>query len=173
MNYWGETARGAGDELQISKIQRGDDEIAQDAASGCGCSGEVGPAGPQGPVGPSGAPGPQGPTGPPGPAGPKGAAGPQGPVGPQGPAGTPGATSFTTVAQNYSGSVNLSCPTGYVAVVASCNAGTGVVINGASPSPPVGSWTFYLTPNASTATGVHCDLGGPSLQSQALLRCAK
>ncbi len=124
--------------------------------SECGCTGAPGP--PAGPAGPQGKQGPPGQTG------------ATGPAGPQGPAGV---TAMTTVAQNYMGSVNLSCPSGYLAVAASCNAGSGLVINGQSPAPPVGSWASYLTPNVTAATGVHCGLGGAGLQSQALLRCAK
>jgi len=128
----------------------------------CNCKdGAPGPPGPQGPAGPQGSVGPQGP------AGPQGSAGPQGP---QGPAGT---TAFLTVAQNYSGSINLSCPSGYKAIVATCNAGVNMVINAQSPAPPVGSWASYLVPDASNASGVHCALGGAALRSQALLRCSK
>jgi hypothetical protein len=127
-------------------------------AGDCGCTG---PAGPQGPTGPQGPAGPQGPTGPQGPAG---------PTGPQGPAGI---TAITTVTQNYTGSVNLSCPTGYKVLVASCNSGAGVVINGQTPPPPGNgiSWADWLTPNVTAATGVHCNANG--LTAQALIRCAK
>ena len=159
LNYWGSNDLGIVDELHISDIQRSDAEIAAHAAGGCGCKGD---------------PGQPGPKGDPGQTGPKGSQGLQGIQGIQGPPGTSGTTTMTTVAQNYSGSVNLSCPAGYFAVVASCTAGSGVVINGQTPSPPGNtSWAHYLTPNATAATGVHCGLGGPSLQSQALLRCAK
>ena len=153
--------------------------------SACGCTGTPGPQGPKGdpgPQGPKGDTGSQGLAGPQGPAGPAGArgatgatgpAGPQGPQGPAGPQGPSGVTAMTTVTQNYSGSVNLSCPSGYVALAASCNAGTGIVLTGQTPAPPTGSWASYLTPSVSAATGVHCNLGSPSLQSQAVLRCAK
>ena len=80
---------------------------------------------------------------------------------------------MTTITQNYSGSVDLSCPSGYFAVVASCNTGTSVILNGKTPVPPVGSWVSYLTPSVAAATGVHCNLGSAALRSQALLRCAK
>ena len=146
----------------------------------CNCKdGEPGPAGPQGPagpegpagsLGPAGPQGPQGVSGPIGPRGPQGVAGPQGPQGPAGPAGT---MALVTVAQNYYGSTNLSCPNGYKVVVATCNAGVNLVINGQSPAPPVGSWASYLVPDTSNATGVHCALGGVGLRSQALLRCSK
>jgi hypothetical protein len=79
---------------------------------------------------------------------------------------------MTTIAQNYTGSLNLSCPSGYFAVAASCNAGTLVVLNGQTPAPPGGSWASYLIPSVTAATGVHCGLL-PGLQSQAVLRCAK
>jgi hypothetical protein len=136
----------------------------------CSCAGTPGPQGPPGPEGPQG---PQGLQGPAGPAGPTGAAGPAGPRGPQGPQGPAGVTSMTTITQNYSGSVDLSCPSGYFAVVASCNTGTSVILNGKTPVPPVGSWVSYLTPSVAAATGVHCNLGSAALRSQALLRCAK
>jgi hypothetical protein len=143
------------------------------SAGTCSCAGASGPQGPQGPAGPQG---PRGDTGAQGPAGNTGAQGPKGDTGSQGvpgPQGPAGITSMTTITQNYGGSVNLSCPGGYFAVAASCNAGTGVILNGQTPPPPVGSWASYLTPSVTAATGVHCGLGGASLQSQALLRCAK
>lgn len=124
------------------------------------------PAGPQGPQGQTG---PQGSIGPQGPVGPQGAQGPVGPTGPQGPAGV---SSYITVIRTYQGSLDLSCPAGYKAVVASCDAGANVTINGQSPPPLVGSWAYYLIPNADAATGVHCQQLG-SLQSQALLRCSR
>lgn len=123
-----------------------------------------GPPGPQGPAGPQGPPGPQGVPGP---------QGPQGLVGPAGPPGAPALTTLTTVAQNYRGSVDLFCPGGYVVVMASCNTGNGVVLNGRLPSPPSGSYVSFLIPDVNAATGVHCDLGGAGLQSQALVRCSK
>ena len=82
-------------------------------------------------------------------------------------------TDFLTVAQNYTGSTDVSCPAGYKVVVATCNAGDGVDMNGQNPAPPVGSWVSYLLPNASNATGVHCSLGALGLRSQAMLRCSK
>ncbi len=78
---------------------------------------------------------------------------------------------MTTIAQNYTGAVDLSCPAGYFAVVASCNAGGGVVVNGQTPAPPGGVWQYWLTPNVTAATGVHCN--NLTLTSMALLRCAK
>ena len=82
---------------------------------------------------------------------------------------------MTTVVQNYTGSVNLSCPAGYYAVVASCTAGGNVVVNGQTPAPPgvCFSYANWLTPNVTSATGVHCNLGSVTAQSQAVLRCAK
>lgn len=120
----------------------------------------------------SGIPGPPGPQGPVGPQGSAGAQGPAGIQGPQGPAGPAVLSSFITVSQAYQGSVNLSCPSGYKAVAASCNSGFGVVVQGQNPPPVFGRWSDYLIPDANTATGVHCEqlLG---LRSDALLRCAK
>jgi hypothetical protein len=137
-----------------------------------GPQGEPGPQGPPGPIGLTGATGPQGPAGPQGPQGFAGPAGPQGPIGPIGPPGPPSITSVQVVAQNYSGSINLSCPAGYLVVAASCNAGVGVVLHAQTPPPPVGNWQHYLIPNATSPTGVHCGLLG-SLQSQAQLMCVK
>jgi hypothetical protein len=149
------------------------DDFVYAADGCCACKdGAPGPAGPQGPAGPPGVAGAQGPQGVPGIAGPRGPQGVPGPTGPQGPAGPSGTTAFTTVARNYGGSLDLQCPAGYKAVVASCNAGVSVVINGRTPAPLTGSWAWYLIPDAANATGVHC-LQLASLQSQALLRCAK
>lgn len=175
LNYWGTTALGSVDELQISDIQRTDAQIAADAAGGCGCTGPSGPQGPAGPAGPTGPQGPTGATGAQGPAGPQGPQGIPGPVGPAGPQGPAGITAMSTIVQNYTSSVNLSCPANYYAVVASCNAGAGFIINGQTPAPPgIGaSWASWLTPSVTAATGVHCNLGGPTLQSQAMLRCVQ
>jgi hypothetical protein len=119
--------------------------------------------------GPQGIPGPPGPAGPAGPVGPQGPPGPQGPLGPQGPAGV---TTATTVVQNFDGSTDVFCPNGYIALVATCAGST--VVNGQFPSPPGGlTWANYLLPNAASATGVHCNLGGPGLLGQVNLRCAK
>jgi hypothetical protein len=87
---------------------------------------------------------------------------------------TPGPPAIiaVSVAKNYAGLTNLSCPAGYTAIVASCDAGASVVINGQGPAPPAGAWLSWLTPTASAATGVHCNLGNAALQSQAILRCA-
>lgn len=93
--------------------------------------------------------------------------------GPRVAAGLPTVAALTTITRNYVGSTDLVCPAGYRAVLATCGAGNGVVVNGPSPSPPIGTWTSYLTPDASAATGVHCTLGGPGQQSQALVRCAR
>jgi hypothetical protein len=110
--------------------------------------------------------GPQGPTGP---------QGPQGPTGPQGPQGPSGVTAYFTVTQNYITSVDLICPSGYMAVAATCDAGASVVLHGQLPSPPTGTWVSYLTPstpNDSAATGLHCSIG-TGVSSQANLRCSK
>lgn len=166
LNYWGATDLGDVDELHISNVQRSDAEIVAHAAGGdasCGCTGSTGPQGPKGD------PGPQGPAGPVGPAGPQG---PQGPAGPVGPAGPAGQSSFVTVSRVYQGSLDLSCPSGFKALVATCDTGANVVINGQSPPPMTGSWAYYLIPNADAATGVHCQQLG-SLTSTAVLRCAK
>ncbi|HEY6253397.1 MAG TPA: hypothetical protein VI685_25855 [Candidatus Angelobacter sp.] len=120
--------------------------------------------------GATGAQGVPGAAGPPGPQGAQGVPGPTGPAGPQGPPGPP--PTYVTVAQNYVGTINLTCPAGFVAVTASCNQGASVVLNGQLPSPPAGAWASFLTPSAANATGVHCNIGG-GLRSQALLRCSK
>lgn len=114
--------------------------------------------------------GPQGPAGPAGPPGPAGPQGPQGATGTQGPPGPVGITTATTIIQNFTGTIDLSCPSGYVALVASC--ANNVVVNGQFPSPPGGTWANYLTPNVTSTTGVHCDLGA-GISGQANLRCAK
>ena len=123
-------------------------------------------AGPQGPAGPAGPQGPAGPVGPQGAAGPAGPQGATGPAGPQGPAG-PGVTSVLTVGQAYQGSAQLTCPAGYLAVMASCNTGASFIAWG-----PSGGLQSYLTPGATNSTGVHCNI--PATQSSvALVRCAK
>jgi hypothetical protein len=80
--------------------------------------------------------------------------------------------SCTTVTQNYNGSVDLSCASGYTAVLASCTPQGNIVINGQSPPPPTGSWANYLTPSVTAATGLHCNNGGAGT-SQAQLRCCR
>jgi hypothetical protein len=81
---------------------------------------------------------------------------------------------MTSVIQNYTSSVDISCPSGYNAVLASCQVGVNVVLNDVnSPLPPgASSWADYLTPSVNNATGVHCDVGAAN-QSQAQLRCAQ
>jgi hypothetical protein len=81
---------------------------------------------------------------------------------------------MTSVFQNYAGSVDISCPNNYSAVLASCQAGVNVVLNDINTILPPGasSWADYLTPSVNNATGVHCDLGAGN-QSQAQLRCAQ
>jgi hypothetical protein len=61
-----------------------------------------------------------------------------------------------TVTANYHGSTDLSCPSGYKAVAATCS-GIDSVLHGQTPAPPTGSWASYLTPTATTATGLHCN----------------
>jgi len=109
-----------------------------------------------------------GPQGPPGPQGPQGPTGPQGPQGLQGPSGV---TSYVTVAQNYTSPANFVCPSGYMAVAATCDAGATVILHGQLPAPPSGAWASYLTPDTSS-TGVHCNIG-VGVMSQANLRCSK
>jgi hypothetical protein len=82
-------------------------------------------------------------------------------------------TSVQAIVQNYTGSVNLTCPAGYLAMAATCTAGTNVILHGQTPAPPSGPWLSYLTPNATAPTGVHCNLGVAALQSQAELMCVK
>lgn len=92
--------------------------------------------------------------------------------------GTTGATVsglvMTSVFQNYTDTVDISCPNGYTAVLASCQAGVNVVLNDINTILPPGanSWADYLTPSINNATGVHCDVGAGN-QSQAQLRCAQ
>ena len=78
----------------------------------------------------------------------------------------------TTLIQPYSGTVELSCPSGYVAVLASCNLGFNVVLHGQFPDPPSGFWVWYLIPDVDSATGVHCELS-PGSSSQIHLRCCR
>jgi hypothetical protein len=144
------------------------DDFSFNAGECCGTPGPAGPPGPQGPAGPAGPTGSQGPRGAQGPAGPTG---PQGPAGPQGAAGV---SSYTTVATNYTGSIEVSCPSGYKAVAASCNSGGAVVLNGRTPNPPgTAVWINWLIPSVDAATGVHCNLGALTAQAQAILRCSK
>jgi hypothetical protein len=81
-----------------------------------------------------------------------------------------GTTSYVTVAVNYSVSTEVSCPSGYKAVAASCNTGVNVVLQDQFPSPPSGVWSNYLIPSANAATGVHCNIGAGT--AQALVRCS-
>jgi hypothetical protein len=116
----------------------------------------------------------QGPPGPRGPQGPAGPTGPTGPAGPQGPQGPSGAATMMTVQTNYTSRIDASCPAGYYVVSASCDEGVTITINGSSPppaGPPGTMWLYWLTPNTSAATGVHCDLGSPNAESTVLIRC--
>jgi len=72
----------------------------------------------------------------------------------------------------YSGTTELACPANYVAVSGSCDGGVGVVIvdKSAPPPPLTDKRVWYLTPDASRATGLHCELPA---QSQAQLRCCR
>jgi hypothetical protein len=83
------------------------------------------------------------------------------------PQGVP-ALAMTTISQRYSGKATISCPSGYLAVVASCNAGVNVVMQDTSTPTTSGRWVWYLIPNKDAATGVQCE--GNSV---AMLRCAK
>lgn len=99
---------------------------------------------------------------------------------------TAGMNSLTNVAANYTGTINLTCPSGDIVVVASCSTGgyfvggtlitTGaaIVLNDQTTTLPAGatSWANYLTPSASNATGVHCN-SGSGVSSLAQLRCAR
>lgn len=134
-----------------------------------GATGPAGPAGATGSAGPAGPAGPIGATGPAGPTGAQGLTGPTGPVGPQGP---PAFVSVFTIAQNYGGMIDLSCPAGSFVLSASCNSGASVVLNGPTPPPPSGSWQSYLIPNATAAVGVHCSSPGGQ-PNQAQLRCGR
>lgn len=82
-----------------------------------------------------------------------------------------GVTTVTTKARTYAGSTDLECDDGYKVLVASCNAGVGIVING-SGSVLGGTYTSWLTPSAENATGVHCQIAAGG-STQALVRCAK
>ena len=77
-----------------------------------------------------------------------------------------------TVTSSYSGTSELACPANYMAVSGSCDGGVGVVIvdKSAPPPPLTDKRVSYLTPNASRATGLHCELPA---QSQAQLRCCR
>src|SRR5437660_3380329 len=128
--------------------------------------GAQGQTGPQGPSGVPGQPGPQGAQGPIGPAG------PQGPTGPQGPPGPSQILNLITVAQNYNAPIDVSCPSGYLVITASCRAGFDNVINAQNSPIFAATWINWLIPNASSATGVHCTIGGGN-SSTVLLRCAR
>ena len=87
----------------------------------------------------------------------QGPQGSQGVQGPQGVAGLPGVQDFNTIVQNYGGtpgpqSINLSCPAGSVAIVASCDGGVSLVLAGLiSPLPPDAvSRRHYLIPNVAS-----------------------
>lgn len=88
-----------------------------------------------------------------------------------------GATSIQieTIAQVYTDSTDLSCPSGFLAESASCTMGSSIILNDSqTPLPsPFTSWLSYLTPNSSAATGVHCNLGTTATTNLALLRCAR
>ena len=63
---------------------------------------------------------------------------------------------MVTVSASYRLTAELSCPAGYLPIVASCNAGNSVVVNYQTPPPlpPNSRWAYYLTTN-----GVHCETG--------------
>jgi hypothetical protein len=70
------------------------------------------------------------------------------------------AVECVTVVSSYSGTTELACPANYVAVSSSCDGGVGAVIvaKSAPPPPLTDKRVWYLTPNASRATGLHCEL---------------
>jgi hypothetical protein len=82
------------------------------------------------------------------------------------------AVNCLTVVKTYSGTAELTCPANYVAVSGSCDGGAGIVIvdKSAPPPPLTDERVWYLTPDASRATGLHCELRA---QSQAQLRCCR
>jgi hypothetical protein len=106
--------------------------------------------------------------------GPPGPTGPQGPQGPQGPVGPVGALKCTSMVQNFTGTIEMNCPSGYTAVLASCNSGVSFVIQDLnSPlQPPDTAWVWYLIPNKDAATGVHCQQP-PLVIYQVRVRCCK
>ena len=77
---------------------------------------------------------------------------------------------FVSVIAKYRSTAELSCPSGYVPVLATCNGGVNVVLNYVSPPPiaPVSRWVYYLTSN-----GVHCETGSAYTYSQIFLRCSR
>jgi hypothetical protein len=77
-----------------------------------------------------------------------------------------------TVVTAYSGTTEVACPANYIAVSASCDGGVGtIIVDKSAPPPPLtDKRVWYLTPNASRATGLHCELPA---QSQAQLRCCR
>jgi len=121
--------------------------------------------------GTQGHPGPQGPAGERGQAGP---VGPQGPQGPQGPAGPVGSLNCSSFLQNYMTGIDVTVPTGYVVVSASCDAGNSVILADAnSPVPPgLSQRVSYLIPNKENATGIRCFIGN-GVSSQVQVRFCK
>ena len=79
-----------------------------------------------------------------------------------------------TIVQNYTGTLERSCPSGYIAVIASCNTGVStVLIDQSAPLlPGTSSRVWYLIPTASAATGVHCSAAA-LVTSQLQLRCCR
>jgi hypothetical protein len=81
----------------------------------------------------------------------------------------------TDVAELYGNgsSADLACPSGYVAVCAVCSTNAIVINDQNTPPPPGQTWTSYLTPSATNATGVHCAGLPIGLYATAILRCLK
>jgi len=86
-----------------------------------------------------------------------------------------GLSDCKTITATYTGEIEKSCSSGYIAVVASCKMGSDTVVNGEFPSAPGSSsgYTQYLIPNTNSATGVHCDTFGSTITSQLHLRCCR
>ena len=146
-----------------------------------GPKGDTGPQGPTGPAGPTGPKGDTGLQGVTGPAGPQGAPGAKGATGPQGIQGVPGVTGSAgpaltcqSVNANYTGTtLTQNCPSGYLAISASCNQGADIVLHGISPPPATGgTWVGYLVPGNGPFTGVTCKLL-TGVSSQINLMCCK
>lgn len=80
----------------------------------------------------------------------------------------------STISTVYSGVSSLQCPGGAVLAAATCDNGAGVVIaDQSAPLPPgAGVRVWYLTPSASAATGVHCELP-TTTKSTMSVRCCQ
>jgi Collagen triple helix repeat (20 copies) len=115
---------------------------ADGAPGPAGADGAPGPAGADGAPGPAGADGAQGPAGADGaqgPAGADGAVGPEGPAGPTGASGTTGATIVSQAGASNSSTVNVSCPTGKIAVGGGGSAPSNARLISSYPTASAGS----------------------------------